>query len=768
MREKELRIALICYGGVSLAIYMHGVTKEVWHLARASRAFQDETASLKGVAKIYHELLDDISKSSNLRIRVLPDILSGASAGGINAVFLSQAIFSGQSLEPVTELWLKNADVEELVSLDNRPIPNFFKNLTTPIVWWLFRWLGDLLSENVSEETRREVRRKVSLFVAGKWFDPPFSGARFSKLVFDALKQMENGEEGPPLLPKGHPIDLLVTTTDFHGQIRSLKLNSPPVVKEREHRLPIKFRSVIPEVGGHNLANFLELTFAARATASFPGAFPPLQINEIDQLGLEEGQIWSTRSNFLGRIFNLPRKAGNLEDAALIDGSVLVNAPFRVAIDAIHGRPAKREVDRRFIYIDPTPQNYEGTTSAKVGRITFLEAIANSISALPRNQPISDDLGRIEEFSRDVKKINSIVNELRTDIDKRVQKLFGSTFFLDSPTPERLKNWRRKAQQAAAENAGYAFHSYAQLKFSGIIEGLGLEASNVIGSHSPPELSGKLEEYLKNNGMSQLVDSRKGASTQAIDFFRSYDSGFRIRRFQLLAKSLNEGPSLANKDNIQGAEAARKGINSLIELYRLRKDEVFSDPEFKKRISNVFLEPAQLLIYLKERLALKELDSEAEEILARILGSVPKDLRKSLLMIYLGFPFYDLATLALYRDDNFYQNDIIKVDRISPADVSLLKKAGLAPTLKGTELHGFGGFFSREYREHDYLIGRLQGAERMIEILCSLCPTDVPTGRETKYKEKAFRAIIEEESLAGRCNDELMAEVTNKVSEAPK
>jgi hypothetical protein len=36
MRRKELRIALVCYGGISLAVYMHGVTKEVWHLARAS------------------------------------------------------------------------------------------------------------------------------------------------------------------------------------------------------------------------------------------------------------------------------------------------------------------------------------------------------------------------------------------------------------------------------------------------------------------------------------------------------------------------------------------------------------------------------------------------------------------------------------------------------------------------------------------------------------------------------------------------------------
>jgi hypothetical protein len=29
MREKELRLALVCYGGVSLAVYMHGVSKEI-------------------------------------------------------------------------------------------------------------------------------------------------------------------------------------------------------------------------------------------------------------------------------------------------------------------------------------------------------------------------------------------------------------------------------------------------------------------------------------------------------------------------------------------------------------------------------------------------------------------------------------------------------------------------------------------------------------------------------------------------------------------
>ena len=36
MREKELRIALVCFGGISLAIYMHGITKEILKLVRAS------------------------------------------------------------------------------------------------------------------------------------------------------------------------------------------------------------------------------------------------------------------------------------------------------------------------------------------------------------------------------------------------------------------------------------------------------------------------------------------------------------------------------------------------------------------------------------------------------------------------------------------------------------------------------------------------------------------------------------------------------------
>jgi hypothetical protein len=36
MKEKELRIALVCSGGISLSIYMHGISKEILKLVEIS------------------------------------------------------------------------------------------------------------------------------------------------------------------------------------------------------------------------------------------------------------------------------------------------------------------------------------------------------------------------------------------------------------------------------------------------------------------------------------------------------------------------------------------------------------------------------------------------------------------------------------------------------------------------------------------------------------------------------------------------------------
>ena len=166
MREKELRFALICYGGISLAVYMHGITKEVWRLAAASRAFH-EGAEQHGSGRVYADLLAALADKGGVKLRVLADIVAGASAGGINGIFLARAIASGQSLDPLTELWLKDADVDYLLDPDARPLSAATKFWAVPIAGWMMKKRGNVIDRTVGEGAQDEVRAKLSRFVTG-------------------------------------------------------------------------------------------------------------------------------------------------------------------------------------------------------------------------------------------------------------------------------------------------------------------------------------------------------------------------------------------------------------------------------------------------------------------------------------------------------------------------------------------------------------------------------------------------------------------------
>ena len=131
LREKELRIALVCFGGVSLAVYMHGMTKEILKLVRASSAlhafadraeraaatFPDRRAqngSEPDTEPVYFELLREIGR--NIELRVVVDIIAGASAGGINGTMLARALAHDLSMDALRDLWLDNADVSVLLA----------------------------------------------------------------------------------------------------------------------------------------------------------------------------------------------------------------------------------------------------------------------------------------------------------------------------------------------------------------------------------------------------------------------------------------------------------------------------------------------------------------------------------------------------------------------------------------------------------------------------------------------------------------------------
>ncbi|MEM7778920.1 MAG: patatin-like protein [Pseudomonadota bacterium] len=778
MRQKELRLALVCYGGVSLAVYMHGVTKEIWHLARASRTYhaKDEDVVSSGVAQIYHDLLHTIEAKHQIRLRVMPDILTGASAGGINAVFLAQAVHSGQSLEPLTDLWLKNADVSELTDPDAEPMWRYAKFWAQPIANWFLNRPGNAVSKSVAPETREEVREKVSRLVRGRWFEPPFSGERFSAMLYEAFDSMAKGTKGAPLLPPDHPIDLFVTATDFRGHAEMLRLNSPPIVEETEHRMPFSFRANAVEEQGRSLADPIELVLAARATASFPGAFPPLTIDEIDRLAAGEGHLWDGRGAFLARTMPMHLRDGMIDSVALIDGSVLVNKPFGAALEAMAGRSSQREVDRRFVYIEPRPDRRNVSDEDLARPIGWFGAIFGSLSTIPREQPIRDDLERIERQSRDAQRLRRIVMGLRPEIDRAVEKLFGMTFFMDSPTPKRLASWRAKAQQAAAEGAGYAFGAYAQTKFSAIVDRLAqltyaatpdMAAQTGIPDCGP--IAEALRKELAQRGLEQLTQGSGGATEQAIRFFRAHDIGFRTRRLALLARRLSRDWEVDPDIPDDALDLARGKIYEILGLYRSADDNaVLAEglgSEFHALARNVLDHPGAVLDHLETKRLLPATDIEAERMLTDALTEMPKDLRRRMLLTYLGFPFYDVATLPLLQSEGLDEYNPVKIDRISPDDARSIREGGTRATLKGIEFYNFGAFFSRFYRENDYLWGRLHGAERMIDLVASTVEGGLPSETVRDTKRSAFLAILEEERVALRCRTDLIDQIGLEVRE---
>src|SRR3546814_8887936 len=64
---------------------MHGITKEIWRLTRASRDFRDNAPPSGGTPAVYRRVLQDIEAQANLKLRVITDIIAGALAGGIRS-----------------------------------------------------------------------------------------------------------------------------------------------------------------------------------------------------------------------------------------------------------------------------------------------------------------------------------------------------------------------------------------------------------------------------------------------------------------------------------------------------------------------------------------------------------------------------------------------------------------------------------------------------------------------------------------------------------
>ncbi|MFP5460876.1 MAG: patatin-like protein [Gammaproteobacteria bacterium] len=806
-KEKELRLALVCFGGVSLAIYEHGITREILSLLKASRAFHsaqpgaaspapvdgegrrptpvsEAAAAPSSTEGVYRELLEQMA-ASGLRLRVIVDVIAGASAGGVNGIVLARAIAHDLPLEPVTRLWLEEADIERLVS-DSARAGAFDK-------WYLRPFLRPAL-RRMSRGGRQpdvpdqEVEEKLSLFLRSRWFSPPLDGPRLSAQFLDALESM--GEPAVPtasLLPEAQQLDLLVTVTDFHGSERTLYLHDPPVVREREHRHVLRFSSGRPgSAGDFGRDGLPALAFAARATASYPGAFPPAQIREMDEVLAARRQAWAGRSRFIERNFGHYAAMGLApEDAVLLDGGVLDNKPIRIAAEALRRHAAFREVDRRLIYVEPDPGRRQARPD--LGVPGWMHVFRGALTDLPRHEPINDELAWIERTNAEVRRQHAAIDATRPNVVAIVREAAEGGLG-GALSTERIRRWRLASARLLGEHARVPYNHFIRLMIG---EGVGFIARLICDAcgyrvQSPRGrwISEALEAWAHRNGIFPLnYEIAAGVSSEAeldapMRFIVNFDLAYRYRRIFFVIRTINRlYPRLSEPDCQETSPAEldllKRRLYRCLDSLRIYENVSFLSADAIARIRALFGDLPEapqtgvtldaeaffernssvvdaLIEQLNRECDLVRLNEEVDAVMASpVMEAVGASCREELLVSYLGYLFWDIILLPMLREQGPQgpvERQEIMVDRISPEDARTLRMDGPACRLRGTAFGGFGGFLSRAAREHDYLWGRLNGVDRLFDVMASSARRDLPGGiDDLALRIRALRIVLQEE-----------------------
>jgi predicted acylesterase/phospholipase RssA len=220
--HEEVRVAIALNGGVSLAVWMGGCAVE---LDRARRAGGEQET-----ARAYDALSECFGR------RIVVDILTGSSAGGINATLLAAAMVRGRQLHPafIRERWVKLGDLGDILHSATEESPTALMD-------------GQKFYDGLLET-----------FKAVLGTDPQAAGY--------AASELPSSVDARAILPS-----LDVTMTDVRGVERRFRDSWGGEFVAREHRPRFQFRK--PE-------HFTEkaLASAARTSASFPIAFEPWRV----------------------------------------------------------------------------------------------------------------------------------------------------------------------------------------------------------------------------------------------------------------------------------------------------------------------------------------------------------------------------------------------------------------------------------------------------------------------------------------------------------
>jgi patatin-related protein len=721
---RELRLGIVLYGGVSLAIYMAGITEELHALLRASRDRASggtppaDAPDPAPTSAIYRDLLDELAKKT-VDLRVVVDTIAGSSAGGLNGAVLARAIATGGGVRHMNGFWIDKADITNL------------KDDPEERAGWLYRMLGRVLLNRFASNLPPQISQgwlidQVAAFAkGGDGTRTPLDGRKFIRLIGEALNGI--GRSPAHLLPDGQRLDLFLTRSDLHGWPRFLPIDGRlHWGRQQERRFPHAMRF---ETRGGLTGDFddiFALTYACRSTAGFPIAFAPLRSSDVaEELSAHDG-LADFHSRHLGEHLLAGDNRMTGDDwgsrAQMADGGLHDNKPFGPVIDAIGDKPARRQVIRLIAYVEPTPEREVPIPD----EVRFAGgALIGRLYHHFRYEPILDDLEAVAERNR-------VAQELKLLEDETLlaAQAFRSAFPhtpAHSFAPASVAPYERACRRSAAA----------------------MLADLINGTLSLPRPS--RQAHLIRRIARLYVEADPQAAAAAATFPRQdRRRRFLVRRAnQLYVSAADRGAVDAFKSALTDLAEIRPELDrasTCISFDPTSMDDMLADPPtgpghaafaaLTKAVTPTLRCALAAVTIAANRLTVA-LDAAVAQVTA---GPVATALRGA-------DGLFDLVDLVIAPEmirHRIEEPQEARIVRISPVDCRSTHR--VIDRAMGDDFGAFAGFLSRDARVHDILLGRLNSAERLLDMILDTTGLDRDCAGllKTHYRTRLFNAITDD------------------------
>ncbi len=581
---QEVRFAVVMYGGVSLAIYMNGVAQEMLNLVRATAPEEQDSSrassNVDSTALVYRKLGqmleygqepkplgDDENRAICTRFTI--DVISGTSAGGINGVFLAKALANNQQMKKLKTLWIEEGDFGKLMNDKKK-----------------YRLLG----------------QKAQSLLDGKYM--------YGKLLdaLDGMEEPNSMDSDADQYTRStcvEELDLFVTSTDISGLLLPIRLANG-VVNERRHRNVFHFVYSSGKVRSDKRNDFSRrfnpfLAFASRCTSSFPVAFEPMKLKDIDDVVrrshffkmvhkktdekstyMSDDPTW--RRFYVDYIAERALKSAEENAVDFLkrsfgDGGYLDNKPFSYATDAMLRRSAELPVHRKLVFVDPDPQNPSKEPDFD-GDIDVLQNTMSALAPTSSTETIREDIQRIMERNSVIERLNHVIKDVDRDVNDWEE--FRRRQEQTEPTLER-DDWVKMGLDEMIKRRGISYGGYHRLKVAALTSELAKVVVDALNMEPDSDEFTAIRELIRAWRDKRYAEReiKDGVPSQN-KFVMDFDISYRLRRLSFVRAKINELSCLNGEKLIAALKKGRAPANLLPDIEHVTEFRAKLQPILRK------------------------------------------------------------------------------------------------------------------------------------------------------------------------------------------